>query len=278
MGGVEGLAFFFFQTYPEPSFPVLGFDLVLVPDPIAVPSPQGRRVVDAHGIDPFDFEAGALERIHEPAQRRRRVGAGEDVFVHEQAPDQILVLPAFAQTRDLQEEDPVVVQHVVYLAEEGGEVPHPDVFGHLQAGDLLIPACRHGDVAVVHTQDLALALLDTGFSHGVVAPRGLVPSQCHTGSARTVLRAGVFREGAPSAANVKQGLARLDADLLTHHRKLVILQLLQRLFFIDVRDDAGGIYHPGPEEPTVEVVTSIVMVSNLLLVCSIQPTVSLTSA
>lgn len=66
-------------------------------------------------VDAFDLEPRAFQFIHEPAQRRRRVRPGEDVFVHEEAPDEVLVLPAFAYAGDLQEEDAVVVEHVVDL-------------------------------------------------------------------------------------------------------------------------------------------------------------------
>lgn len=127
-------------------------------------------------IHALDLEPRPLQLIDKPPQRRARVRAGEDVLVHEQAPDQIFILPALAQPRDLQEEDAVVVEHVVDLLQERREVPHPDVLGHLEAGDLLVAARGHGDVAVVHTQNPALAFVDPSFAHRAVAEGGLVPA------------------------------------------------------------------------------------------------------
>lgn len=97
---------------------ILGLDLVLVGEPIAVPSPQSGRVVDADSIDALDLEAGAFKRVDNEAQGSRGIGAGEDIFVHEQTPLQILVLPEFAKAGDLQEECAVIVEHIVDLAEE----------------------------------------------------------------------------------------------------------------------------------------------------------------
>lgn len=57
------------MTYPEPSFPILRFNLLLVRHPVPVPAPKCRGVVDANGVDAFDLEPGSFELIHEPAQR-----------------------------------------------------------------------------------------------------------------------------------------------------------------------------------------------------------------
>ena len=100
------------KTYPEPPFPILGFNLVPIRHPISIPPPQRRRIVNPNRVDAFDLEPRAFQFIDEPAQRARRVGSGEDVLVHEEPPDQVLVLPAFADAGDLQEEDAVVVEHV----------------------------------------------------------------------------------------------------------------------------------------------------------------------
>ena len=159
--------------------------------------------MDPDRIDPLDLEPGAFQLVHEPAQRRRRVRAGEDVLVHEEAPNQILVLPAFADAGDLQEEDAVVVEHVVDLFEEGGEVLDADVLGHFEAGDFIVAAGRDGDVAVVHAEDPALAFLDAGFSQGIVAPCCLVSSEGDSRRVGSVGGAGVFGERSPTTADVK---------------------------------------------------------------------------
>ena len=179
--------------------------------------------MDPDRIDALDLEPGAFQLIHKPAQRRRRVRAGEDVFVHEEAPNQVLELPGFADPGDLQKEDAVVVKHVVDLFEEGGEVLDADVLGHFEAGDFVVAAGRDGDVAVVHAEDPALAFLDACLSQCVEAPCCLVSSEGDSRRVGSVGGAGVFGERSPTAANVEEGFALFESDLLAHDSKLVIL-------------------------------------------------------
>lgn len=40
----------------------------------------------AEDVDLLDLEAGGLDLVDDPPERAGCVGAGEDVFVHEQAP------------------------------------------------------------------------------------------------------------------------------------------------------------------------------------------------
>lgn len=156
----------------------------------------------ANGVNALDLEAGALELVDNPAKRGGRVGAGEDVLVHEQTPDQILVLPRLAQTGDLQEEDTVIIQHVVHLHQELLEVPHTDVLSHLQASDLLVAAGNPGRITVVQAQNAALRLVNASLAQSVVAPFGLVAAQGDTRRVRTVVHRGVLDQRAPTAAQV----------------------------------------------------------------------------
>ena len=179
--------------------------------------------MDPDRIDSLDLEPGTFQLIHEPAQRRRRVRAGEDVLVHEEAPDQVLVLPAFADAGDLQKEDAVIIEHVVDLFEEGGEVLDADVLGHFEAGDFVVAAGRDGDVAVVHAEDPALAFLDAGLSQCVVAPCCLVSSEGDSRRVGSVGGAGVFGERSPTATNVEQGFTLFESDFLAHDSEFVVL-------------------------------------------------------
>lgn len=65
---------------------VLLNDLVLVGDPVLVPAVDRGGVVHAEDVDLLDLEAGSFDLVDDPPERAGRVGAGEDVFVHEQAP------------------------------------------------------------------------------------------------------------------------------------------------------------------------------------------------
>ena len=254
------------KTHPEPLLAVLCLDLVLVGEPVAVPAPDGGGVVHADGVDALDLEADALEAADEEPKRRAGVGAGEDVLVHEQAPNQVLVLPAAAQARDLQKEHAVIIQHIVNLLEERREVAHADVLGHLEARDLVVAADGHGDVAVVGADDAALGLGHAVLAQAGVAPGGLVAAERHAGGAGAVPRRGVPRQRPPPAPDVQQRVVGVEPDLLAHHGQLVVLQLLQRLFFVDVADQPARVHHAWPKEPPVEVVAAVVVVAHLLFV------------
>jgi hypothetical protein len=70
-------------------------------------------------IDVFHLETGTLELCYDPAKGARGIGTREDIFVHEQAPDKVFVLPRRTNTSDLENEDAVIIEKVVDLAKEG---------------------------------------------------------------------------------------------------------------------------------------------------------------
>ena len=246
--------------------PILFNDLFPVRHPVPIPAPQRRRVVHANRVDVLDFKAGALERVDDEAERRRRVRAGEDVLVHEQAPDEVFVLPRLAQPRNLQEKHAVVVEHVVHLPKKPREVAHAHMLGHFEAGDFVIAARGHGDVAVVHAQDAGLRVGDAGLAQAGVAPGGLVAPEGDAGDVRAVVGGRVLGERAPAAADVEHALAAAESDLLAHDAEFIVLQLLERLFLFDVGNDSGGVGHARAEKPAVEVVAAVVVVAHLLFV------------
>lgn len=47
----------------------------------------------AQDINVLHLEASAFELVDDPAEGAGGVGAREDIFVHEETPDEILVLP-----------------------------------------------------------------------------------------------------------------------------------------------------------------------------------------
>lgn len=149
-------------------------DLLLVGHPVLVPAEDSCRVVDTKHIDVLDFEASGLDLADNPTKRARRIRTREDVLVHEETPDEVLVLPVWAQASDLEQEDTVVVEKVVDLAEERLVAADTDVLSHLKRHDLGVRATAAGDVAVVEAEDtrargVATVLLDT-----VVAELGLL--------------------------------------------------------------------------------------------------------
>lgn len=247
-----------------PLLAVLCVDGLGVAEPVTVPAPEGARVVDADGVDALDLPAGALEAADVVGERGGGVGAGEDVLVEVKTPDEVLVLPGLAETRELDVHGAVVLEHVVALAEEGGESANTDVLAHLELGDLV--ELLGGDVAVVHAEDLALALGDAGAAEAVVTPGGLVAGNGGPGNLGSVVDTGELGEGAPSAANIQHGLALLQAELLANDGHLVVLHLLECLLAAEVGEETTGVDHAGTEEVGVVVVTLVVGGLDLVLI------------
>lgn len=78
-------------------------------------------------IDILYLEPSTLELSNDPSKGTRCVSAREDVFVHEEAPNEVLVLPGGTDTSDLENKDAVVVEEVIDLAEEGTIAADTDV-------------------------------------------------------------------------------------------------------------------------------------------------------
>jgi len=254
------------MTYSEPALAVLSLDLLAVAHPVAVPAPQSSTVVDTNGVDALDFETSTLELVDSPAKRSRSVSTGEDVLVHEKTPDEVLVLPRLADTSVLHEEDTVIIEHVVDLAEESREVTDTDVLGHLETGDLVVLALRNGSVAVVHAQDTALLLGDTELAETAVAPGSLVTTESNTSNLSTVVGGSELGESTPATAEVEHAITSLKSNLLADNGQLVVLQFLKGLFLVDVGDYTRSVDHARAEEPGVEVVTAVIVVADLLLI------------
>jgi hypothetical protein len=253
-------------TYAEPAVAVLGLDLVLVAEPVAVPPPQSSRVVDADGVDHLDLEAGTLESVDDEAEGSRGVGAGEDVFVHEETPGEVLKLPGLAETGNLQEEGTVILEHVVDLAEESTQVTDTNVLSHLETGDLVVATGGDRDLTVIHAQNPGLVLLDASPPEATVTPSSLVAAKSNTGNVGAVVDRGKLGEGTPAAADIEHLVALLDANLLADDGHLVVLELLERLLLVDVGNNTRGVDHARTEEPAVEVITAVVVVADLLFV------------
>lgn len=222
--------------------------------------------MNTNSVNGLDFESSSLQSVNDEAKGSASVSAREDVFVHEKTPDEILVLPRLAQTSDLQEEDTIVVQHVVDLREEGSEVTDTDVLGHLKASDLLVTAINPRSVTVVKAQDTALRLINTGIAETLVTPSSLVATQGDTSDLSAIVNRSILGQSTPATTEIKDSVTGLNANLFADHSQLVVLQFLQSLFLVGVADDTGSVDHTGAQEPSVEVVTAVVVVTNLLLI------------
>ena len=222
--------------------------------------------MNTNGINSANLETSLLELINVPAERSRSISTREDVLVHEETPDQVLVLPALTETGELEDGNTIIIEHVVDLLHETLEVTNTDVLSHLETGDLVVLALGDGDITVVHAQNLALLLGDASGAESLVTPSGLVTAESDTSSLDTIVDGGEAGEGTPAAADIEQSLALLEVSLLADNGKLVVLELLKGLLLVGVRDDTGGVDHAGTKEPGVEVITAVIVVANLLLI------------
>ena len=186
-------------------------------------------IIQLFGVDclPLDFETGTLKTANVEAERSRGIRSREDVLVQEQAPDEVLVLPRLSQARELDVHGSVILEHVIALAEEGGETTNADVLSHLELRDLV--ELGADNVAVVAAKDAALFLRDTSLPERVVTPLGLVVSNSDTSDLCAVVDTCEPSECSPATANVEHSLALLEANLLAHNGHLVILHLLEGL-------------------------------------------------
>lgn len=82
----------------------------------------------------------------------------------------------------------------------------------------------------------------------------------------SILGAGEFGQCAPTAADIKKRIARLETNFLTDNCQLVVLKLFECLFFVNIADKTGSVDHAGTEEPTVEVIAAVVVIADLFFV------------
>ena len=143
---------------------------------------------------------------------------------------------------------------------------HTDVLSHLKTGDLLVASRNTGSITVVQAVDAALRVFDTGVAETIVTPGSLVTTKSDTSNVSAVVDRSVLGQGTPATAKVKNGVARLKTNLLANNGKLVVLELLKSLLSVDVTDQTGGVDHARAQEPSVEVVASVVVVTDLFLI------------
>ena len=193
-------------------------------------SKDARVVVDADVLDAVDLEPDALDVSHHERERHRGVGAREDVFAHEEAPDQILDVEAEcallgAKAGDLQEEGPVVLKQAVDLPHEPPEVLDADVLRYLEAGDPVVDLA--GDVAVVDREDPG-ALADAHLGDLLLAIGRSLLRDGDAGRVHAVLLGSGRDQRSPPAADVEVALALAELEFLTDQPHLLVLRLHQR--------------------------------------------------
>lgn len=143
------------------------------------------------------------------------------------------------------------------------------MLSHLEAGDLVVLALWNGNVAIVHAEDSALLFGDTSLAETVVSPGSLVTAKGDTSYLGAKVDTGKLGQSSPAASNIKHSLVLLEVNLLANDGKLVILKLLKGLLLGDVGNNARGVNHTWAKEPPVEIIASVIVISDLLLICKI---------
>ena len=185
-----------------PSDTVLLHNLVLVGDPVQVPSVEGSRIVDTEDIHRLDLKVGRFELsvngnplesyvthlLDDPSERERSIGSWENVLVHaevnksgvmttlhsQKTPNEILKLPAGSDTSNLEDHQTVISQEIVDLGEESAVSSDTNVLGHLETRNLVVIAFLVGDFSVVLAENSTLRFRDTIGSESLGTESSLV--------------------------------------------------------------------------------------------------------
>ena len=150
----------------------------------------------------------------------------------------------------------VVGQQLVDNPEVFHKVFDAHVLKHADAGDA-VEAAAH--VAVILQANLDEAGKPGGL-HAFLRQRELVFAQCDANAARAVLLRGADHQCAPAAADIEQGLSRLQPDLRQDMVDLLDLRGSQVL--VAILEVGAGIHHVRVEELLVELVGNVVVVAD----------------
>lgn len=96
------------------------------------------------------------------------------------------------------------------------------------------------------------------------------PGQLTASHVGSVVLGSVSNQGSPTTANVQESVTFLEVELFTDHVELVVLQLFKRFLSVDIGDDTAGVNHSRSQEPRVKVVSSVVVVSDLIFILALR--------
>lgn len=151
------------------------------------------------------------------------------------------------------------------------------MLSHLETCNFVVFAFWNWNIAVIHAKNVGLLLSNTSFSETIVTPGSLVATKSDTSCLSTVVDTGEFGKGSPSATNIEKLLTWLEVDFLADDGKFVVLELFESLLLVGIRNNTRSIDHTWAEEPSVEVITSVIMIADLLLICKVSISEALNS-
>lgn len=228
-------------------------NLHLVLDDVVIPHFNGVSVVRALVADGLNLEATTLDGADIPVERARGVGAREDVLAHENSPNEVFVLPETSETRNLEEENAVVLEKGFDLSHEVLIVSYTDVLTHLEASDLVeLTDGLSGEFTVVLKDKLHFAFKTFCFDASI----GVVKLTLRNGHASAVdvkVFGAVNEPRTPAATKVEDTITVLQVKELSADSALSLLRNLERVRA--VIGNTAGVKHGIGQERMVEVVT-----------------------
>lgn len=253
-----------------PAFTILSNNLLSVINPVQVPLPNGGAIVDTQDIDVLDLKTGCFNLPDDPPKRAGGISTWEDILVHEETPNEVFVLPGGADTSDLEDKNTVIVEKVVHLTHECTVTPDSDMLGHFKTDNLGEVTGATWDFPVVHAKDTCLVGSDAVGLDALITELGLVLAEGDTGDITAVVFSCVGGEGTPTAAYVKETIFRLEVKFRANETEFVVLKFLKGGVLVSINDNTGGVDHAVAKEPFVEVITSVIVVANLLFILGLR--------
>lgn len=121
-----------------------------------------------------------------------------------------------------------------------------------------------GNVAVVHAEDFALFLGNPSTAKGIGSIGSTLLGNGDAGYLGSIVETRELGKSAPSAPDIEHLLAFLQGELLANDSHFVILELFEGFLLGSIRDGAAGINHTWAEEPSVVIVSTVVVGADLV--------------
>jgi hypothetical protein len=223
-----------------PTFAIFFDYFFTIGAPVLVPFEDCDSVVYTTILNAMDFKTGAFKLVNNPIEWAGCICARENIAVHEQPPDKVLVLPAAAKASYLQIEDAVFLEQCTYLVEESLVVLDTNVLRHLKASDSII-FFRRRDFAIVFA-DPGYAVLYSLTLGSILRPINLFLGQRDACGMRFEVLCSMTDESAPSAANIQVLCLRFQLHIFAYGVHFTLLCLLKR-FLLGIYKHSRGINH-----------------------------------
>jgi hypothetical protein len=159
----------------------------------------------------LNLKTAAFNLSDVPEKWARGIRTGEDVFSHEDSPDEVLILPESSQTCNLEEENTVVLEEWLNLSHEVLVVSDSNMLTHFKASDLVeLLVHVHSQITVVEEDQVDFAF-NAVFLYFLFSIFELTFGDSHTNTFNVEVFGAVNQPGSPSTTEVKNAVSVFDA-------------------------------------------------------------------